>query len=59
MGTMVHDNRKAVETLGESVTIDEVQAWAAGLEAMHERIAHHFARHRTPPACLGLSAGLA
>ncbi len=33
----------------EQTTLEEVALWEAGLEALHARIAPHFARRGTPP----------
>jgi SRSO17 transposase len=47
-----------VEAPESGVTGDEVQAWAAGLEAMHERIAHRFARSEPRQRALAYLRGL-
>jgi hypothetical protein len=40
----------------EAADIEEVRAWAAGLEALHARIAGRFAPCRAAPAGVGLPA---
>jgi aspartyl/asparaginyl-tRNA synthetase len=33
-----------VDHSGQGIYLEEVNAWATGLEAIHARISHHFAR---------------
>ena len=54
---MVQDGTVVSEG-GRETTVEEVHAWAAGLEAMHARIAHHFARSEPRQRALAYLKGL-
>jgi len=46
------------ERIQEEVDLQEVTAWAAGLEALHARIAHHFVRSEPRQRALAYLKGL-
>jgi SRSO17 transposase len=57
-GKRMTQTGESADTIQRDVELQEVTAWAVGLEAMHARIAHHFVRSESRGRALAYLKGL-